>query len=57
MKGMDAEIDEILERMDAIKLDIRELLEKTRRKFNCDKITYASTRRYRYTFEVPHEYT
>lgn len=48
MKGMDAEIDEILLKMDKIKTEIRDLLEETRKKFNCDKITFASNRKYRY---------
>jgi len=48
MKGMNKEIDEILERMDQIKIDIRDLLEVVRKKFKTDKITYASTRKFRY---------
>ena len=43
--------------MDKIKTEIRLILENTRKKFNCDKITFASNRKYRYQFEVPHEYS
>lgn len=57
MKGMDAEIDSLLEKMDEIKGDIRICLMETKKKFNCDKITLASTRKYRFMFEVPHEYS
>ena len=57
MKGMDAEIDSLLEKMDEIKGDIRNCLMETKKKFNCDKITLASTRKYRFMFEVPHEFS
>jgi DNA mismatch repair ATPase MutS len=57
MKGMDTEIDEILERMDQIKSQIKSLLDQTRAKFDCNKITYAHNRKYRYQFEVPHEHS
>lgn len=53
---MDQEIDELLVRMDEIKRNIKEYLEDTKRKLSCDKIVFAHTRRYRYTFEVPIEY-
>ena len=54
---MDTEIDAILEKMDEIKLKIRALLHEARKKFNCEKITLSSTRKYRFTFEVPHEFS
>ena len=55
MLGMDPEIDGILARMDAIKLQLKTVLINTRAKFNCDKIVFASNRKYRYQFEIPHE--
>ena len=48
MLGMDPEIDGILARMDAIKLQLKNVLISTRAKFNCDKIVFASNRKYRY---------
>ena len=54
-KGLDPEIDEILARMDAIKVGMRALLEKVRRKFDSDRIVFASNRKYRHQLEVPHE--
>lgn len=45
---MDDEIDEILEKMDAIKLLLKDFLSRCRQKFNCDKITFASNRKYRF---------
>lgn len=35
---------------------MRDLLDKVRTKFNCDKIVYASNRKYRHQFEVPVEH-
>ena len=48
MKGMDSEIDDILQRMDEIKENIKKLLMETREKFSCNKITFAHNRKYRF---------
>lgn len=55
MKGMDEEIDVILESMDKIKQSLKDYLSNCRVKFNCDKITYASNRKYRYQLEFPND--
>ena len=57
IKGMDREIDDILDRMDAIKRRVQECLQEARNKFNCDKITLASNRKYRFNLEVPNEFS
>lgn len=41
--------------MDGVKASMRDLLDDMKRKFNCDKITYASNRKYRHQLEVPLE--
>ena len=56
MEGMDTEIDEILANMDKIKLDLNNYLGLQRKMFQCDKIIYASNRKYRYQLEIPNEY-
>lgn len=56
MKGMDEEIDEILTKMDQIKQQLKDYLSKCKEKFGCDKITYASNRKYRFQLEIPHDF-
>lgn len=57
MRGMNPEIDGILEKMDKIKHKIRESLKEMQAKFCCEKITFASNRKFRYQYEVPHEFS
>lgn len=55
MQGMDDEIDEILESMDKTKVQLNEYLQRQRKAFNTEKITFACNRKYRYQLEIPNE--
>lgn len=56
MGGMDDEIDEILKSMDHTKSLLNDYLNKQKKLFNCEKIQYASNRKYRYQLEIPNEW-
>ena len=43
--------------MDEIKNQIKQFLQQVRVKFNCQKITFATNRKFRYQLEIPNEYT
>ena len=54
-EGVDEEYDEYKRKIGEIEKELMEVLERERRKFKCNLITFAHTKFFRYELEIPEE--